>query len=68
MDEMPVLGSRVIQTVGSHISSISRGQQSYAVVQPSAVHQLPVQTIAQNGKHALPVTSISSNAYGTCRI
>ncbi|XP_056609011.1 forkhead box protein K1 [Triplophysa dalaica] len=63
MDEMPVIGSRVIQTVGSHINSISRGQQSYTIVQPSAVHQLPVQVIAQNGKHALPITSVSSNAY-----
>ncbi|XP_065118267.1 forkhead box protein K1 [Paramisgurnus dabryanus] len=63
MDEMPVVGSRVIQTVGSHMSSINRGQQSYTVVQQSAIHQLPVQTIAQNGKHALPVSSVSSHAY-----
>ncbi|KAL0197238.1 hypothetical protein M9458_005778, partial [Cirrhinus mrigala] len=57
VEEMPVVGSRVIQAVGSHISSANRGQQSYTVVQQSAMHQLPVQTIAQNGKHALPVTS-----------
>ncbi|XP_026109302.1 forkhead box protein K1-like [Carassius auratus] len=50
VEEMPVVGSRVIQAVGSHISSINRGQQSYTVVQQSAIHQLPVQTIAQNGK------------------
>ncbi|XP_051994454.1 forkhead box protein K1-like isoform X2 [Xyrauchen texanus] len=62
-DEMPVVGSRVIQAVGSHISSANRGQQSYTVVQQSAIHQLPVQTIAQNGKHALPITSVSSSAY-----
>ncbi|TRY87482.1 hypothetical protein DNTS_035307 [Danionella cerebrum] len=63
MDEMPVLGSRVIQAVGSHLSSANRGQQSYTVVQQSAMHQLPVQTIAQNGKHALPVASVPSSAY-----
>ncbi|XP_051570009.1 forkhead box protein K1 [Myxocyprinus asiaticus] len=63
IDEMPVVGSRVIQAVGSHISSTNRGQQSYTVVQQSAMHQLPVQTIAQNGKHALPITSVSSSAY-----
>ncbi|XP_016324145.1 forkhead box protein K1-like isoform X1 [Sinocyclocheilus anshuiensis] len=57
VEEMPVVGSRVIQAVGSHISSANRGQQSYTVVQQSAIHQLPVQAIAQNGKHALPVTS-----------
>ncbi|XP_059414526.1 forkhead box protein K1-like [Carassius carassius] len=57
VEEMPVVGSRVIQAVGSHVSSVNRGQQSYTVVQQSAIHQLPVQTIAQNGKHALPVTS-----------
>uniref|UniRef100_A0A9J8BXM8 Forkhead box K1 n=1 Tax=Cyprinus carpio carpio TaxID=630221 RepID=A0A9J8BXM8_CYPCA len=57
VEEMPVVGSRVIHAVGSHISSANRGQQSYTVVQQSAIHQLPVQTIAQNGKHALPVTS-----------
>ncbi|XP_016383156.1 forkhead box protein K1-like isoform X1 [Sinocyclocheilus rhinocerous] len=57
VEEMPVVGSRVIQAVGSHISSANRGQQSYTVVQQSGIHQLPVQTIAQNGKHALPVTS-----------
>ncbi|XP_058626238.1 forkhead box protein K1 isoform X2 [Onychostoma macrolepis] len=63
VEEMPVVGSRVIQAVGSHISSANRGQQSYTVVQQSAMHQLPVQTIAQNGKHALPVTSIPASTY-----
>uniref|UniRef100_A0A8C1RJ70 Forkhead box K1 n=1 Tax=Cyprinus carpio TaxID=7962 RepID=A0A8C1RJ70_CYPCA len=63
LEEMPVGGSRVIQAVGSHISSANRGQQSYTVVQQSAMHQLPVQTIAQNGKHALPVTSVPVSAY-----
>ncbi|XP_052408132.1 forkhead box protein K1 isoform X2 [Carassius gibelio] len=63
VEEMPVVGSRVIQAVGSHISSANRGQQSYTVVQQSAIHQLPVQTIAQNGKHALPVTSVPTSAY-----
>ncbi|XP_016361512.1 forkhead box protein K1-like [Sinocyclocheilus anshuiensis] len=63
VEEMPVVGSRVIQAVGSHISLANRGQQSYTVVQQSAMHQLPVQTIAQNGKHALPVTSVPASAY-----
>lgn len=61
-------GSRVIQSVGSHLSSASRGQQSYTVLQATSVplgqHQLPVQTITQNGKHALPTTTISPNTYG----
>ncbi|XP_060799045.1 forkhead box protein K1 [Neoarius graeffei] len=60
-------GSRVIQSVGSHLSSASRGQQSYTVLQATSVplgqHQLPVQTITQNGKHALPTTTISPNTY-----
>ncbi|XP_076121017.1 forkhead box protein K1 isoform X1 [Alosa pseudoharengus] len=59
--------SSVIQAVGSHMGSISRGQQSFAIVQQSPMalgqHQLPVQPITQNGKHALPATSISPNAY-----
>ncbi|XP_043086592.1 forkhead box protein K1 isoform X2 [Puntigrus tetrazona] len=63
VEEMPVVGSRVIQAVGSHISSSNRGQQSYTVVQQSAMHQLPVQTISQNGKHALPVASVPASAY-----
>ncbi|KAL2100799.1 hypothetical protein ACEWY4_002560 [Coilia grayii] len=60
-------GSSVIQAVSSHLGAASRGQQSFAIVQQSAValgqHQLPVQPITQNGKHALPATSISPNAY-----
>lgn len=68
VEEMPVIGSRVIQAVGSHISLANRGQQSYTVVQQSAMHQLPVQTIAQNGKHALPVTSVPSSTYGMCAL
>lgn len=63
VDEMPMVGSRVIQAVGSNISSANRGQQSYTVVQQSAIHHLPVQTISQNGKHALPVTSVPTSAY-----
>lgn len=63
---MPVVGSRVIQAVGSHINLANRGQQSYTVVQQSAIHHLPVQTISQNGKHALPVTSVPTSAYGMC--
>ncbi|KAK3532474.1 hypothetical protein QTP86_018554 [Hemibagrus guttatus] len=60
-------GSRVIQSVGSHLSSASRGQQSYALLHaasmPLGQHQLPVQTITQNGKHALPTATISPNTY-----
>ncbi|XP_067276111.1 forkhead box protein K1 [Pseudorasbora parva] len=63
VDEMSVIGSRVIQAVGSNISSANRGQQSYTVVQQSAIHHLPVQTISQNGKHALPITSVPTSAY-----
>ncbi|XP_063041166.1 forkhead box protein K1 [Engraulis encrasicolus] len=65
--------SSVIQAVSSHLSA-SRGQQSFAIVQPAGAatstttvalghHQLPVQAITQNGKHALPATTISPNAY-----
>ncbi len=68
VEEMPMIGSRVIQAVGSHISLANRGQQSYTVVQQSAMHQLPVQTIAQNGKHVLPVTSVPASTYGTCAL
>ncbi|XP_030645684.1 forkhead box protein K1 [Chanos chanos] len=61
------VASRVIQSVGSHISPASRGQQSFTIVQQGPValgqHQLPVQPITQNGKHALPATSTSPNAY-----
>ncbi|XP_062388939.1 forkhead box protein K1 isoform X2 [Sardina pilchardus] len=64
---MPTGSSSVIQAVGSHMGSVSRGQQSFTIVQQSPVglgqHQLPVQPITQNGKHALPATSISPNAY-----
>ncbi|XP_076865311.1 forkhead box protein K1 [Brachyhypopomus gauderio] len=60
-------GSRVIHAVGSHPGSATRGQQSFTVVQQGSMvmgqHQLPVQTITQNGKHALSTTSISPNAY-----
>lgn len=65
---MPSGGSSVIQAVGSHMTSSSRGQQSYAIVQQGPVaigqHQLPIQPITQNGKHAMPATSISPHAYG----
>ncbi|KAL7829731.1 hypothetical protein AOLI_G00306160 [Acnodon oligacanthus] len=60
-------GSRVIQAVGSHLSSATRGQQSYTVLQqgslPVGQHQLPIQPITQNGKHTLPTASVSPNAY-----
>ncbi|XP_035385001.1 forkhead box protein K1 isoform X2 [Electrophorus electricus] len=45
-------GSRVIHAVGSHLSSATRGQQSYTVLQQGSMvlgqHQLPVQAITQN--------------------
>lgn len=53
--------SRVIQAVS--------GQPTFTVVQQAPVclgqHQLPVRPVTQNGKHAIPVTSISSSIYGT---
>ncbi|KAI1896149.1 hypothetical protein AGOR_G00091830 [Albula goreensis] len=59
--------SRVIQAVGSHVSPPGGGQQTFAIVQQAPVslgqHQLPVRPVTQNGKHALPVTSISGPAY-----
>lgn len=62
------VGSRVIQAVGSHISLATRGQQNYSTLHqgsmPLGQHQLPIQPIIQNGKHALPTTSISPNTYG----
>ncbi|XP_066530150.1 forkhead box protein K1 [Hoplias malabaricus] len=58
-------GSRVIQAVGSHLSSATRGQQSYSILQQGNLgqHQLPVQPITQNGKHSLPIASVSPNVY-----
>ncbi|KAL6457190.1 hypothetical protein MHYP_G00341530 [Metynnis hypsauchen] len=52
---------------GSHLSSATRGQQSYTVLQqgslPLGQHQLPIQPITQNGKHTLPMASVSPNAF-----
>ncbi|XP_062868656.1 forkhead box protein K1 [Trichomycterus rosablanca] len=61
------VGSRVIQAVGSHMSLANRGQQYHSTLQQGSVplgqHQLPVQPITQNGKHALLTASISPNTY-----
>ncbi|KAJ8402655.1 hypothetical protein AAFF_G00367380 [Aldrovandia affinis] len=63
---LPV-ASRVIQAVGSPVGMVSGGQQAFTILQQTPVslgqHQLPVRPITQNGKHTLPVTSISANAY-----
>ncbi|XP_035259593.1 forkhead box protein K1-like isoform X2 [Anguilla anguilla] len=61
--------SRVIQAVSSHVSpgGGGGGQQTFAIVQQAPLslgqHQLPVRTVTQNGKHALPVTSVSGPTY-----
>ncbi|XP_064171544.1 forkhead box protein K1-like isoform X1 [Anguilla rostrata] len=59
--------SRVIQAVGTPIGGIGGGQQAFTVLQQTPVsagqHQLPVRPVTQNGKHALPVASISTSAY-----
>ncbi|KAJ8364012.1 hypothetical protein SKAU_G00128430 [Synaphobranchus kaupii] len=57
--------SRVIQTVSSHMGPGS--QQTFTIVQQAPIslgqHQLPVRPVTQNGKHALPVASVSGPAY-----
>ncbi|KAJ8253830.1 hypothetical protein COCON_G00204420 [Conger conger] len=59
--------SRVIQAVGSPVGGVGGGQQAFTVLQQTPVsvgqHQLPVRPVTQNGKHALPVTSISAGTY-----
>ncbi|KAG5832251.1 hypothetical protein ANANG_G00289100 [Anguilla anguilla] len=59
--------SRVIQAVGTPIGGIGGGHQAFTVLQQTPVsagqHQLPVRPVTQNGKHALPVASISTSAY-----
>ncbi|KAJ8344912.1 hypothetical protein SKAU_G00291050 [Synaphobranchus kaupii] len=59
--------SRVIQAVGTPIGGVVGGQQAFTFLQQTPVslgqHQLPVRTVTQNGKHALPVASISAGAY-----
>ncbi|XP_061084093.1 forkhead box protein K1 [Conger conger] len=58
--------SRVIQAVGSHVNP-GGAQQTFTIVQQAPVslgqHQLPVRPVTQNGKHALPVTSIAGPTY-----
>ncbi|XP_048465698.1 forkhead box protein K1 [Rhincodon typus] len=60
-------GSRVIQTVSSQMSQHVPGQMVTILQQAPATsmgqHQLPVKTITQNGKHAVPVTSLQGNTY-----
>ncbi|KAG9343007.1 hypothetical protein JZ751_015225 [Albula glossodonta] len=61
--------SRVIQAVGSPAAAgvVSVGQPAFTILQqtPASLgqHQLPVRPVTQNGKHALPVTSVPGNAY-----
>ncbi|KAJ8413483.1 hypothetical protein AAFF_G00079900 [Aldrovandia affinis] len=59
--------SRVIQAVSSHVSPGGGGQQTFTIVQQAPIslgqHQLPVRPVTQNGKHALPITSVSGPAY-----
>ncbi|XP_072916754.1 forkhead box protein K1 [Hemitrygon akajei] len=60
-------GSRVIQTVSSQMSQPVPGQMVTILQQAPAAsmgqHQLPVKTVTQNGKHAVPVTSLQGNTY-----
>uniref|UniRef100_UPI00398EECC8 forkhead box protein K1 isoform X2 n=1 Tax=Pristiophorus japonicus TaxID=55135 RepID=UPI00398EECC8 len=60
-------GSRVIQTVSSQMSQHVPGQMVTILQQAPAAsmgqHQLPVKTVTQNGKHAVPVTSLQGNTY-----
>ncbi|KAG7459981.1 hypothetical protein MATL_G00216360 [Megalops atlanticus] len=64
--------SRVIQAVGSAAGAGSGGQQAFTILQQTPVslgqHQLPVRPVTQNGKHALPATSVTSVAGSACAI
>ncbi|XP_032897019.1 forkhead box protein K1 [Amblyraja radiata] len=60
-------GSRVIQTVSSQFPQHVPGQMVTILQQAPATsmgqHQLPVKAVTQNGKHAVPVTSLQGNTY-----
>uniref|UniRef100_A0A670YLN4 Forkhead box K1 n=1 Tax=Pseudonaja textilis TaxID=8673 RepID=A0A670YLN4_PSETE len=75
LDEKPTIAfaaiptaSRVIQTVASQMGQGIPGQ-TVTILQPATPmalgqHQLPVRTVTQNGKHAIPTNSLSSGTYG----
>uniref|UniRef100_F7BHN3 Forkhead box K1 n=2 Tax=Monodelphis domestica TaxID=13616 RepID=F7BHN3_MONDO len=59
--------SRVIQTVASQMAQGVPGQ-TVTILQPATPvtigqHQLPVRAVTQNGKHAVPTSSITGNTY-----
>ncbi|XP_026560392.1 forkhead box protein K1 [Pseudonaja textilis] len=74
LDEKPTIAfaaiptaSRVIQTVASQMGQGIPGQ-TVTILQPATPmalgqHQLPVRTVTQNGKHAIPTNSLSSGTY-----
>ncbi|KAL7979278.1 hypothetical protein Chor_015302 [Crotalus horridus] len=74
LDEKPTIAfaaiptaSRVIQTVASQMGQGVPGQ-TVTILQPATSmalgqHQLPVRTVTQNGKHAIPTNSLSSGTY-----
>ena len=60
--------SRVIQTVASQMAPGVPGH-TVAILQPATPvtlgqHHLPIRAVTQNGKHAVPTSSLASNAYG----
>ncbi|XP_016069144.1 PREDICTED: forkhead box protein K1 [Miniopterus natalensis] len=59
--------SRVIQTVASQMAPGVPGH-TVAILQPATPvsigqHHLPVRAVTQNGKHAVPASSLASSAY-----
>ncbi|XP_010844105.1 PREDICTED: forkhead box protein K1 [Bison bison bison] len=59
--------SRVIQTVASQMAPGVPGH-TVAILQPATPvtlgqHHLPVRAVTQNGKHAVPTSSLAGNAY-----
>ncbi|XP_048870329.1 forkhead box protein K1 [Brienomyrus brachyistius] len=67
MDEQPAVSYTPVSTPSRVIQAVSGSQPTFTVVQQAPIclgqHQLPVRPITQNGKHAVPVTSISSSIY-----
>lgn len=60
--------SRVIQTVASQMAPGVPGH-TVAILQPATPvtlgqHHLPVRAVTQNGKHAVPTSSLAGNTYG----
>ncbi|OWK11153.1 hypothetical protein Celaphus_00007351 [Cervus elaphus hippelaphus] len=59
--------SRVIQTVASQMAPGVPGH-TVAILQPATPvtlgqHHLPIRAVTQNGKHAVPTSSLAGNAY-----